>query len=252
MISAALTDLCMLNFGFTRALIIVVHQLHCLDAADGWEHQIVNKSDRFWKGLFTHFGLGDCAHVIGRLHMARRTGELLQMLPWPALYANCVGWNPRNLRMLGVPLNEVLQHCVGDYANKRKYRKFYNDELGGRMVYVSLDLTGKHLLQVIYGTRHRLAARNVTWAFQSCELCWLETVESAHAGIISLKITIHQFNDLDAADGLNFKLWENQIGFRRDDVQNTRLESSETRIELDLTLAHAVDDGMRYYFGLVV
>lgn len=29
-------------------------------------------------------------------------------------------------------------------------------------------------------------------------------------------------------------------------------KSDAARIELDLTLAHTVDDGMRYYFGLVV
>ncbi|KAI3935538.1 hypothetical protein MKW92_006550 [Papaver armeniacum] len=96
MLSAALTDLCNLNFRFTRdgdwrilrfdltikwnTLIIMVHQLHGLDAADGWKNQVVNKSDM--------------------LYMGRGTGELLGLLPGPAFYASCAGWNPRKLPML--------------------------------------------------------------------------------------------------------------------------------------------------------
>lgn len=64
----------------------------------------------------------NAASLLIRLHMARRTGELLQMLPWPALSANCVGWNPRNLRMLVFASNDrtIPVRCSNSINFKRK------------------------------------------------------------------------------------------------------------------------------------
>ncbi|KAI3880420.1 hypothetical protein MKX03_027246 [Papaver bracteatum] len=57
-----------------------VHQLYGLDAAVGFKHQVVSKSDR--------------------LYMARSAGELLGMLPGPAVYVNFARRNSSNLHML--------------------------------------------------------------------------------------------------------------------------------------------------------